>query len=54
MAAPATLAMQSGALIDYRIRIHSIPIRWRTEITEWNLPHHFVDRQIRRPYTFWH
>ena len=46
--------MQTGTLIDYRIRIHSIPIRWRTEIVEWNPPHRFVDVQLRGPYTFWH
>ena len=48
------IEMKTGALIDYRIRVHGLPIRWRTEITEWNPPHHFVDEQLRGPYTLWH
>jgi ligand-binding SRPBCC domain-containing protein len=42
------------ALIDYRLRIHGWPIRWRTEIIGWNPPHRFIDRQLRGPYRVWH
>lgn len=48
------LEMREGALIDYRIRLHGIPIRWRTEIAAWEPPHRFVDQQLRGPYTLWH
>ena len=51
---PAPLVMRAGALIDYRIRVHGFPIRWRTEITEWQPPHRFTDVQLRGPYTLWH
>ena len=51
---PAPIAMHRGALIDYRIRVHGLPIRWRTEITDWHPPHRFVDQQLRGPYTLWH
>ena len=51
---PAPIEMRPGALIDYRIRVHGLPIRWRTEITEWSPPHRFVDVQLSGPYTLWH
>lgn len=50
---PGTVKMQPGTLIDYRIRVHGFPIRWRTEITEWEPPHRFVDIQLRGPYSLW-
>jgi ligand-binding SRPBCC domain-containing protein len=28
------VAINKGALIDYRVRVHGIPIRWRAEISE--------------------
>lgn len=51
---PAPIVMRVGALIDYRLRVHGFPIRWQTEIAAWNPPHHFVDVQLRGPYTLWH
>ena len=45
--------MRVGALIDYRLRIHGVPIRWRTRITVWKPPHQFVDEQLRGPYRLW-
>jgi len=49
--APKALAV--GSLIRYRLRWHGVPIRWTTEISEWNLPHGFVDRAVSGPYAWW-
>ena len=51
---PAPIQMRPGTLIDYRIRVHGVPFRWRTEIAEWQPPHRFADVQLRGPYTLWH
>ena len=47
------IEMRPGALIDYTIRLHGIPIKWRTEITRWAPPHEFSDVQVRGPYALW-
>jgi ligand-binding SRPBCC domain-containing protein len=46
--------MEVGALIDYRIHWRGLPMRWRSEISVWEPPHRFVDRQVRGPYRLWH
>jgi ligand-binding SRPBCC domain-containing protein len=50
---PRPIALRSGALIDYRLRLHSIPLCWQSEITAWEPPHRFVDEQRRGPYRAW-
>lgn len=51
---PQPLAMAPGTMIDYRLRLHGIPVRWRSEITLWEPPHRFVDEQRKGPYRSWH
>lgn len=51
---PALIEMRRGTLIDYRLRVRGIPMRWQSEITVWDPPHRFVDEQRRGPYRYWH
>ncbi|HET8891956.1 MAG TPA: SRPBCC family protein [Candidatus Angelobacter sp.] len=45
--------VQQGTLIKYSLRVHGIPLRWTSEIVEWEPPHRFVDVQLRGPYKLW-
>ena len=51
---PAPIAMGAGTLIQYRLRLHGIPVSWLTAIQAWDPPHRFVDVQVRGPYALWH
>lgn len=50
---PAPITIERGTTIDYRLRIHGLPIRWTSEINIWEPPHRFADRQLRGPYRRW-
>ncbi len=50
---PSPIEMRVGLRIDYRLRLHGLPLRWQSEITAWEPPHRFVDEQRRGPYRHW-
>lgn len=50
---PLPIDIHQGALIDYRLRLYSIPFAWKTEITGWNPPESFVDSQLQGPFQSW-
>lgn len=50
---PITVEMRQGTRLDYQLRIHGMPIRWQSEISAWDPPNYFVDRQIKGPYSLW-
>lgn len=45
--------VRQGTLINYGLRVHGIPLRWTSEIVEWEPPYRFVDLQLRGPYKLW-
>lgn len=50
----STEKIEQGTLIDYILKIHGVPVLWKTLIEEWNPSHKFVDRQLQGPYSLWH
>lgn len=51
---PPPIRIAAGALIDYRLRLHGIPVRWQSRISVWEPPVRFVDEQTKGPYRRWH
>jgi ligand-binding SRPBCC domain-containing protein len=47
------IALEPGALLDYRLRLHGFPISWQTRIEAWEPPGYFRDTQARGPYALW-
>jgi ligand-binding SRPBCC domain-containing protein len=47
------IKMGPGTQIDYRLKIHGFPVKWRSEISLWEPPYRFVDTQIKGPYLMW-
>ncbi len=50
---PEGLELREGALLDYRLKLHGVPIRWQTLIKTWEAPDRFVDVQLEGPYSLW-
>ena len=50
---PGPIEMRSGTTIEYRLRLHGIPLSWVSMIELWEEEQRFVDRQLRGPYRLW-
>lgn len=50
---PTPIEMRKDAIIEYRLRLGGIPVRWRTRVTSWEPGRGFVDEQERGPYALW-
>jgi ligand-binding SRPBCC domain-containing protein len=51
---PRPIELRAGALIEYRLKLHGLPISWLTRIEEWVPGERFVDAQLNGPYKLWH
>jgi hypothetical protein len=54
MLTPQPISMHAGTLIEYRIRLFGIPVRWCTRIETFEPLVRFSDVQLRGPYRSWH
>lgn len=48
------IEMAPGTLIEYRLKLHRVPVRWLTRIETWEPGKRFVDVQVQGPYRLWH
>ena len=50
---PEPAEMGVGTLIEYRLHLHRIPLRWVSRIEQWDPGRAFEDLQVKGPYRLW-
>jgi ligand-binding SRPBCC domain-containing protein len=50
---PQLIPLQEGTLIDYKLQLLGVPLRWQAQILKWQPPSGFVDEQVSGPYRHW-
>jgi ligand-binding SRPBCC domain-containing protein len=50
---PQPIRMREETLIDYKLRLLGVQLRWKSRILRWQPPSGFVDEQVRGPYRLW-
>ena len=50
----STPQIEKGTEFVYTIKIHGLPVKWRTLITRWEPPFLFADNQEQGPYHTWY
>ena len=50
----STENIQEGTKIDYKLKIHGVPAKWTSLITNWQPMTQFADVQLKGPYAKWH
>ncbi len=51
---PRPIVMQSGTIIEYKLRLLGIPFHWKTLIETFEPMQRFTDSQAKGPYRLWH
>ncbi|RYZ48440.1 MAG: DUF1731 domain-containing protein, partial [Proteobacteria bacterium] len=54
ISAMSTKDIAEGSVIDYKLKVHGVPMKWKTLIKDWVPNEVFVDNQEKGPYSIWH
>lgn len=46
--------VRTGTRINYELRLHGLPLKWESRITDYVDGERFTDEQIKGPYRRWH
>lgn len=49
----STESIEKNTLIDYRLKLHGMPFKWKTLINDYVKNEFFIDEQVKGPYKLW-